>query len=233
MTHLPDRAKYQSRIDAMTAQYTLKHLDYAQRCTFPTTMENAAKVLNHHKHDNRKKKTRNANSANNQQKGGQTGDDKKNNENGSQFAQKARKCFVCGSEAHVAPDCEHKMRPHEQWKNPERYKGYNRTNRQNMQREDDEKSASEREETKEDSREQWSYGESSRRSDNQFLQRGEEQPPRAVMLYQRDNRRNDIHLDSGSTFHLRKDLGDVRSETVRDIPEVKDNKSNCTSPDSR
>src|SRR5210317_1130087 len=214
-----DRAKYQSRIDAMTAQYTLKHLEYAQRCTFPTTLENAAEVLNHHKHDNRKNKSRNTNNANNQQKGGQNGDDKKNNEGGSQFAQKSRKCFVCGSEAHVAPDCEHKMRPREQWKNPERYKDYSRTNRQNMQREDDEKSASEREESKEDSREQWSYGEDGRRSDNQFLQRGEEQPVQGIMLYQRDNRRNDIHLDSGSTFHLRKDLGDVQSETVRDIPE--------------
>src|SRR6056300_178729 len=97
------------------------------------------------------------------------------------------------------------MRPRKQWKNPERYKDYSRTNRQNMQREDDARSASEREESKEDSREQWSYGEKSRGSDNQFLQRGEEQPPRAVMLYQRDNRRNDIQLDSGSTFHLRKD----------------------------
>jgi len=142
-----DRAKYQSRIDAMTTQYTLKHLDYAQRCTFPTTLENAAEVLNHHKHDNRRNKARVSNNANNQQKGGQNGDDKKNNENGSQFAQKTRKCFVCGSEAHVAPDCEHKMRPREQWKNPERYKDYSRTNRQNMQREDDEKSASEREES--------------------------------------------------------------------------------------
>ena len=28
-----DRAKYQSRIDTMNAQYTLKHLDYKQRCT--------------------------------------------------------------------------------------------------------------------------------------------------------------------------------------------------------
>src|SRR6056300_1475608 len=214
-----DRAKYQSRIDAMTAQYTLKHLDYAQRCTFPTTLENAAEVLNHHKHDNRKNKSRNTNNANNQQKGGQNGDDKKNNEGGSQFAQKSRKCFVCGSEAHVAPDCEHKMRPREQWKNPERYKDYSRTNRQNMQREDDEKSANEREESKEDSREQWSYGEDGRNADNQFIQRGQDHPPqnRGVMLYQRYHS-SDIQLDSGSTFHLRRNVADVKSETVRDIP---------------
>ena len=54
-----DRAKYQSRIDTMTAQYTLKHLDYQQRCTFPTTIQNAAEVLNQHKHDNRKKRNGN------------------------------------------------------------------------------------------------------------------------------------------------------------------------------
>ena len=56
-----DRAKYQSRIDTMTAQYTSKHLDYHQRCTFPTTIQNAAEVLNQHKHDNRYKKKNNNN----------------------------------------------------------------------------------------------------------------------------------------------------------------------------
>ncbi|CAJ1938580.1 unnamed protein product [Cylindrotheca closterium] len=57
-----DRAKYQSRIDEMTGQYTLKHLDFKQRCTFPTTLENAADVSNQHKHDNRKKNSNGGNS---------------------------------------------------------------------------------------------------------------------------------------------------------------------------
>ncbi|CAJ1943759.1 unnamed protein product [Cylindrotheca closterium] len=56
-----NRAKYQSRIDGTTAQYTLKNLDFKQRCTFPTTLENAADVLNQHKHDNRKKNSNGGN----------------------------------------------------------------------------------------------------------------------------------------------------------------------------
>ncbi|CAJ1941939.1 unnamed protein product, partial [Cylindrotheca closterium] len=78
-----DRAKYQSRIDGMTAQYRLKHLDFKQRCTFPTTLENAADVLNQHKHDNRKKNSNGGNS------NGQGKQNKSNNNqnDGAQFSQ--------------------------------------------------------------------------------------------------------------------------------------------------
>ena len=121
-----DRAKYQSRIDTMTAQYNLKHLDFKQRCTFPTTMENAAEVLNLHKHDNRKKKFQNNGDKGN--KNGQATCNNQNNESdGSQFAQKENcACFVCGSKDHVAPDCPDKLRPKDKWKNPEKYKDYSR-----------------------------------------------------------------------------------------------------------
>ena len=100
-----DRAKHQSRIDTMTAQYALKHLDFDQRCTFPTTLENAVDVLNLHKHDNRKKQNNG---------GGQQPNGKNKGNDGSQFSQKQnRACFVCGDCDHVAPECKNRFLPKE------------------------------------------------------------------------------------------------------------------------
>ncbi|CAJ1948823.1 unnamed protein product [Cylindrotheca closterium] len=116
-----NRAKYQSRIDGMTAQYTLKHLDFKQRCTFPTTLENAAGVLNQHKHNNRKKNSNGGNS-NGQGKQNKSND---NQNDGAQFLQQqTQACFVCRSKDHVAPQCADKLKPRDKWKTPDKYRDY-------------------------------------------------------------------------------------------------------------
>ena len=56
MLYNSDRARYQSRIDAMNAAYMVVHQDYGQRMTYPTTVHNVTETLNRHKHDNRKSK---------------------------------------------------------------------------------------------------------------------------------------------------------------------------------
>ncbi|CAJ1933988.1 unnamed protein product [Cylindrotheca closterium] len=210
-----DRAKYQSRIDGMTAQYTLKHLDLKQRCTFPTTLENAADVLNQHKHNNRKK---NSNGGNSNRQGKQIKSNNNQN-NGAQFLQQqTRACFVCGSKDHIAPQCADKLKPQKQWKNPDKYRDYldvnGRGNRQNMQRDenamrDDNESG--------DSNTQWKYGRSNNGShEGQFVQRGHtDNHPRqqGMMLFQHNN--TGIHLDSGSTFHLRINEDDFKEGNLQ------------------
>ncbi|CAJ1953171.1 unnamed protein product [Cylindrotheca closterium] len=134
-----NRAKCQSRIDGMTAQCTLKHLDFKQRCTFPTTLENAADVLNQHKHDNRKK---NLNGGNSNQQGKQNKSNNNQNDGAQFLQQQTQACFVCGSKAHVAPQIGDKLKPWEKWKSPDEYRDYldanGHGNRQNMQRGDNE-----------------------------------------------------------------------------------------------
>ncbi|CAJ1943867.1 unnamed protein product [Cylindrotheca closterium] len=212
-----DRAKYQSRIDGMTAQYTLKHLDFKQRCTFPTTLENAADVLNQHKHDNRKKNLNGGNS------NGQGKQNKSNNNqnDGAQFSQQqTRACFVCGSKDHVAPQCADKLKPREKWKNPDKYRDYSdangRGNRQNMQRDDN---ATRDDNESGDSNTQWNYGHSNNGSHGgQFIQRGHtDNHPRqqGMMLFQHNN--TGIHLDSGSTFHLRTNEDDFKEGSLQGI----------------
>ncbi|CAJ1933840.1 unnamed protein product, partial [Cylindrotheca closterium] len=212
-----DRAKYQSRIDGMTAQYTLKHLDFKQRCTFPTTLENAADVLNQHKHDNRKKNSNGGNS------NGQGKQNKSNNNqnDGAQFTQQqTRACFVCGSKDHVAPQCADKLKPREKWKNPDKYRDYSengRGNRQNMQRDEN---ATRDDDESGDSNTQWNYGRSNNGSHGgQFIQRGrtdDDPRPQGIMLFQLNNYRG-IHLDSGSTFHLRTNEDDFKEGTLQGI----------------
>ena len=212
-----DRAKYQSRIDAMTAQYALKHLEFKQRCTFPTTIENAAEVLHLHKHDNRNKKPQGGGGKN--KNGGTTGGNNTNgngNQNGgSQFSQQGkRKCFVCGSEDHVSPFCPDKFKPREQWKKPERYVDYRTRDQQHVQQGGQGSNGSNQSNDSSTAggsgtgsstgpRVQWRYTPNGG-TNGQYVQRGEDTPPDGVMLYQRQERSDPDHLDSGSTFNLRK-----------------------------
>ena len=126
-----DRAKYQSRIDAWNAQYALTHIPFVNRRLYPLTVENAAQVLNQHKHDNRKKKQNEK--KNNGSRGtgnGNGGNANQNNENqdrqvDANLAQSAdRTCFCCGARDHIAPNCPHRDRPREQWVRPDKYRDY-------------------------------------------------------------------------------------------------------------
>ena len=214
-----DRAKYQSRIDSMVGQYTLKHLTFSQRCIFPTTLENAVDVLNVHKHDNRKKRTNNNGNHQTRKNDGDKNKTINNNDRGSQLSQQERACYCCGGKDHVAPGCEHKMRPRDQWVRPDKYVDYsvNRRNRQNIQQENSESNNG----GEVSHPTQWSYGSSNGSSNDssgtQLIQRGgDRNEHQGVMLFQ--GNRSPVHLDSGSTFHLRKSEEDMIEGTIRDIP---------------
>ena len=195
-----DIAKYQSRMDTMRAQYALKHLDFDQRCTFPTTLENAVDMLSLHKHDNRKKRNNG---------GGQQPNGKNKGNDGSQFSQKRnRACFVCGDF------------PKEKWVKPEFYKDYSASrNQQNMQRDDDDSNGSNDDTNENDGNVyQWKYQRNNRTSGTQHIQRGNETVERNGMIFFQNRRYNDVHIDSASTFNLRKSVDDMQDIRWRNIP---------------
>ncbi|CAJ1941020.1 unnamed protein product, partial [Cylindrotheca closterium] len=71
-----------------------------------------------------------------------------------------------------------------------------------------------------DSNTQWNYGRSNNGSHGgQFIQRGhtdDDSRPQGIMLFQLNNYRG-IHLDSGSTFHLRTSEHDFKEGTLQGI----------------
>ena len=126
-----DRPRYQSRIDNMNAAYMVAHQSYNQRMTYPLSMHNATKMLNRHKHDNRKnnKKWKNNPDENSGRtrgsgtrgagthgrNGNQNGNEENPEEPGTNFAQTnlaqtgaRHTCFCCGSLDHLLPDCPYK-----------------------------------------------------------------------------------------------------------------------------
>ena len=129
-----DKLKYQSRIDQMNAQYTLLHLPYGQRCTYPMTVQNAVDVLNQHKHDNKSKRKESngmrQNPGQRMRNNGRRGINNNRNRN-MNFAQNGNQtiaCFVCGDPNHKAPECPHRFRPRDQWVRKDKYKDYQSTN---------------------------------------------------------------------------------------------------------
>ena len=131
------RKKTQSLIDGMKQEFALKHLPFSQRNKYPMTLENAALVVERHqaivsKDSKGKNKSKSGDggqdgSAGNDGAGGRTP--------GSNFAQTGgtsrgrgsgggRKCYVCGSEEHIAPNCNHRFRSKDEWFNPSKYRNY-------------------------------------------------------------------------------------------------------------
>ncbi|CAJ1962804.1 unnamed protein product [Cylindrotheca closterium] len=127
LLHNCDRARYQSVLDHFVTAYAVEHVDYAQQDLFPRDVETAAKAL----HNHRVKKTTTP-KHNNNNNNNNTNDKTNTPQNGTNLAQdfnkgSKRKCFCCGKTDHVAPRCEHRFLPKEQWKDPTKWRSYPRT----------------------------------------------------------------------------------------------------------
>ncbi|CAJ1934750.1 unnamed protein product [Cylindrotheca closterium] len=127
LLHNCDRARYQPVLDHFVTAYAVEHVDYAQRDLFPRDVETAAKAL--HNHWVKKTTTPKHNNNNNNNN---TNDKTNTPQNGTNLAQdfnkgSKRKWFCCGKADHVAPRCEHRFLPKEQWKDPTKWRSYPRT----------------------------------------------------------------------------------------------------------
>ncbi|CAJ1940743.1 unnamed protein product, partial [Cylindrotheca closterium] len=116
-------------LDHFVTAYAVEHVDYAQRYLFPRDVETAAKAL--HNHRVKKTTTLKHNNNNNNNNNNNTDDKANTPQNGTNLAQdynkgSKRKCFCCGKADHVAPQCEHRFRPKEQWKDPTKWRSYPR-----------------------------------------------------------------------------------------------------------
>jgi hypothetical protein len=115
-----DRDRYQSLIDDLRSQYTRDNDQY------PQTVDKAMTLLSKHRHDNRKTRK------NNKYNGG-------GEKVTSFFQREGKKCYCCGSDDHILPNCPEKgKRAKKDWVKPSFYRDkYAKQQQQHLQSEED------------------------------------------------------------------------------------------------
>lgn len=106
-----DQAKYGSLVNGLSSQYSMKHNQY------PDNINDAADIMNNHKHDNHKELKKKKNNGDK--------DKDKDKENGSiqdppitelSFAQMGEgRCYCCGKKGHYSNECNENNNPKPQW----------------------------------------------------------------------------------------------------------------------